>query len=109
MEAAGPVIGWYDPTRIQQLLENLVENAVKYSPAGGAVRVRVWREADWNRLSVADPGIGTPKGDLPHVFERFHRGSNNVDDRHFAGMDLGLYICRGIVEPHGGRIWVESP
>jgi signal transduction histidine kinase len=63
---------------------------------------------EWNHLAVTDSGIGIPKEDLPHVFERFHRGSN-VDDRQFVGMGLGLYICRGIVEQHGGHIWVESP
>jgi signal transduction histidine kinase len=107
VEAAGPVIGLYDPNRIGQLVENLVENAVKYSPEGGTVLVKAWREDDWNRLSVIDCGIGIPKEDLPYVFERFHRGTN-VDDRRFAGMGLGLYICRGIAEQHGGRIWVES-
>jgi len=92
---------------MQQLAENLVENAVKYSPNGGAVRVKVWREDGWNHLSVADKGIGIPVGDLPHVFDRFHRGKN-VDDRRFAGMGLGLFICRGIAEQHGGHIEVDS-
>jgi signal transduction histidine kinase len=90
-----------------QLLDNLLENAAKYSPSGGEVRVRLWRDGAWARLTVADPGIGIPAADLPHVFDRFHRGSN-VDDRHFAGMGLGLFICRSIVEQHGGSIWVTS-
>jgi signal transduction histidine kinase len=107
VEASGPAIGDYDPNRVQQLLENLVENAVKYSPAGGTVRIKVWRNDDWNHLSVTDQGIGIPAADLPHVFERFHRGTN-VDDRQFAGMGLGLYICHGIAEQHGGRIVVHS-
>jgi signal transduction histidine kinase len=121
----GKPIGQYDPNRILQLIENLVENAVKYSPGGGPVTVRVSREKrtteamrggndgkedareEWNHLAVTDSGIGIPREDLPNVFERFHRGSN-VDDRRFAGMGLGLFICKGIVEQHGGRIWVES-
>jgi signal transduction histidine kinase len=98
------VAGVYDPVRIMQLVENLVENAVKYSPEGGAVRVKVWREDGYNNLTVTDSGIGIPSEDLPHIFERFHRGTN-VDDRRFAGMGLGLFICRGIAEQHGGRIW----
>ncbi|HEX6608226.1 MAG TPA: ATP-binding protein, partial [Chloroflexia bacterium] len=104
VDAAGPVTGVYDPVRMMQLIENLVENAVKYSPEGGPVRVQVWQEAGTNHLSVTDSGIGIPTEDLPHVFERFHRGTN-VDDRRFAGMGLGLFICRGIAEQHGGHIW----
>jgi signal transduction histidine kinase len=67
----------------------------------------VYTEAAEARLSVQDRGIGIPRDDQPLVFDRFHRASN-VDDRRFAGMGLGLYIARGIVEQHGGRIWVES-
>ena len=105
--AAAPVVGAYDPHRIAQLLENLVENAVKYSPAGGPVQINVWHDAEGNHLTVTDQGIGIAAADLPLVFDRFHRGTN-VDDRSFAGMGLGLYICRGIAEQHGGRITVES-
>jgi len=61
----------------------------------------------YNTPSVAALGIGIRAGDLPQIFDRFHRASN-VDDRRFAGMGLGLFICKGIVEQHGGRIWVES-
>jgi signal transduction histidine kinase len=108
VEGEGPVMGVYDPNRVMQLLENLVENAIKYSPDGGPVRVKVWGEKGLNHLTVTDSGIGIPREDLSNVFERFHRGTN-VDDRRFAGMGLGLFICRGIAEQHGGRIWVESP
>jgi len=107
LEMREPVVGMYDPTRIQQLIDNLVENAVKYSPEGGQVRVNVWREDGWNHLTVSDQGIGIPSNDLPHIFERFHRASN-VDDRRFAGMGLGLFICKGIAEEHGGRISAAS-
>ncbi len=107
VEAHGLVVGLYDGNRILQLIENLVENAVKYSPDGGPVRVGVWNEDGRNHLTVADTGIGIPKEDLAHVFERFHRGTN-VNDRRFAGMGLGLFICKGIVEQHGGRIWVDQ-
>jgi signal transduction histidine kinase len=107
VDAPAPVVGTYDRMRITQLLENLVENAIKYSPAGGAVRIRAWCDNDQATLTVSDPGIGIPPADLPHLFERFHRGSN-VDDRQFAGMGLGLYICRSIVEEHGGEIHASS-
>jgi signal transduction histidine kinase len=104
VDAPRAVDGVYDPVRIVQLIENLVENAVKYTPEGGPVQVKIWREGGYNNLTVTDSGIGIPTEDLPHIFERFHRGTN-VDDRRFAGMGLGLFICRGIAEQHGGRIW----
>jgi signal transduction histidine kinase len=107
VESDGPVIGMYDPFRITQLLENLAENGVKYSPQGGEVRLKVWADAECAYISVSDQGIGIPANDLPHIFERFYRAAN-VDDRQFAGMGLGLFICRGIVEQHGGRIQVSS-
>lgn len=120
VQADGPVTGMYDPIRIQQLVENLVENAVKYSPDGGTVEIKLWSEpgsithqageegvVTWNHLTVTDHGIGIPMRDLPSIFERFHRGTN-VDDRRFVGMGLGLYICKTIAEQHGGSISVES-
>ncbi|HUP27064.1 MAG TPA: ATP-binding protein [Chloroflexia bacterium] len=107
VEAGEDIQGMYDARRIQQLIENLVENAIKYSPDGGKVTVKLWHDTGWNYISVADEGIGIPQEDLAHVFDRFHRGTN-VDDRRFAGMGLGLFICRGIAEQHGGRIWAES-
>ncbi len=107
LEAPEPVVGRFEPVRVRQLIDNLVENAVKYSPAGGEVRVCVWPEGSQARLSVADRGIGIPPEDLPGLFERYHRG-RNVDDRRFSGLGLGLYICRAVAEQHGGRIWAES-
>lgn len=97
----------HDPPRIRQLLDNLVENAVKYSPDGGEVVLRLVAESTSVHLSVTDRGIGIAPEDMPRLFDRFHRGSN-VDDKRFSGMGLGLYICRAIVEEHGGRIWAES-
>ena len=108
LEAEGAAVGSYDPVRVRQLINNLLENAVKYSPDGGDVRVRIWLEQGFAHVTVTDQGIGIPEGDLPHLFDRFHRGTN-VDDRRFAGMGLGLFICRGIAEQHGGRLWAASP
>jgi signal transduction histidine kinase len=107
LEAAAPVVGVWDHVRVMQVIDNLVENAVKYSPDGGEVRLKVWQGGEEAHLTVTDQGIGIPTADLPLVFERFHRGSN-VDDRRFAGMGLGLFITRGIVEAHGGCIAVTS-
>jgi K+-sensing histidine kinase KdpD len=101
------VLAAIDPPRFEQVVTNLVENALKYSEPPVPVRVDVWQEHGQVRLSVHDEGIGIPVEDQPLVFERFHR-ARNVDDRRFAGMGLGLYIVRGIVEQHGGTIWVES-
>jgi signal transduction histidine kinase len=106
-EGDAQVTGEFDADRLGQLLDNLIGNAVKYSPEGGRVLVRAWSEGDRARLSVADGGIGIPAEDVPHLFDRFHRAAN-VDDRRFQGLGLGLYICHGIVEQHGGRIWVDS-
>jgi signal transduction histidine kinase len=107
LDIEGPVVAHVDGPRIEQVITNLVENGLKYSPDGGPVRVRLWSEEHEARLSVTDLGIGVGAEDRELIFERFHRGQN-VDDRRFAGMGLGLYITRGIVEQHGGRIWVES-
>ena len=107
VDVRGAVVGNYDGRRIEQLLENLIENASKYSPEATPVNVNVWQQDGEARITVQDQGIGIPAADLPRIFERFSRASN-VDDRKFHGMGLGLYICRGIVEEHGGRIWAES-
>lgn len=107
LEAESALVGTFDRARIAQLLDNLVDNALKYSPAGGEVRVRLWRQDEEARISVTDQGIGIPSEDTPRLFDRFYRGEN-VDDRQHAGLGLGLYICRGIAEQHGGRIWAES-
>ncbi len=107
VDANAPVVGVYDRRRIEQLLQNLIENAKKYSPERTPIDVNVWQQDGEARIAVRDHGIGIPAADLPRIFERFSRASN-VDDRRFHGMGLGLFICRGIVEEHGGRIWVES-
>jgi signal transduction histidine kinase len=107
LSADGPVVGMYDRRRIAQVVENLVENAVKYSPEESEITVAVADRDGHALIDVTDQGIGIPAADLPQIFERFHRAAN-VDDRRFAGMGLGLFICKGIVEQHGGRIWVES-
>jgi hypothetical protein len=93
-----------DHDRLVQVLSNLLGNAIKFTPEGGSVRVRVSRTGDQVVASVADTGIGIKPADLPHVFERFWR----ADGSSTKGAGLGLSIARGIVEAHGGKIWAES-
>jgi signal transduction histidine kinase len=103
-----PVLGRFDRVRLKQLLSNLIENAIKYSPLGGDIEVRAYQTEAFVGVDVTDHGIGVPADNLPRIFDCLQRGSN-VDDRRFVGMGLGLFICRAIVEEHGGRIWATSP
>jgi len=96
-----------DRDRLEQVLGNLLENAVKYSPDGSDVTVRVEDRGDQVVTSVCDRGIGIPSDELSQVFERFHRG-RQVSSTNYGGLGLGLYITKQIVERHGGAIWVES-
>jgi signal transduction histidine kinase len=107
-EAGGvPVVVEGDRQRLVQLVQNLVGNAVKYSPAGAPVRVAVARNGTEARITVADEGIGIRPEDLPRLFQKFSR-LENARKSGAPGTGLGLYICRSIVEAHGGRIWAES-
>jgi PAS domain S-box-containing protein len=99
------VIG--DRDRLEQVLGNLMENAVKYSPDGSEILVTVEDRGDQLVTSVADRGIGIPTDELGQVFERFHRG-RQVSSTNYGGLGLGLYITKQIVERHSGSIWVES-
>jgi len=96
-----------DGGKIGRVLANLVGNAVRHTPAGGAVRIVVSRALGDAEVRVVDTGEGIPDADLPHVFERFYRGEKSRS-RATGGAGLGLAIAKGIVEEHGGRIWVES-
>ncbi len=102
-----PVQVSVDPFRMEQVLSNLVENAFKYSPHGGTVRVSLRQRGGLALLSVSDEGIGIPPDQQKLLFDRYFR-ARNVSARSFGGLGLGLYISRDIVERHGGRIWVES-
>ncbi|MFP2961616.1 sensor histidine kinase [Myxococcus sp. 1LA] len=102
-----PLVVLGDADRLAQVLVNLMENAFKYSPSGGRVRVRLAQVDRHARVSVADEGIGIPEDQQAQLFERFFR-ARNAPISGFGGLGLGLYICRDIVERHGGRLWVES-
>jgi len=97
-----------DPDRLGQVLLNLLDNAVKYSPAGGDVQVSVRSTGDGLVLGVRDDGIGLPPGAAEAIFAPFERAAN-AEQRCLPGLGLGLSICRGIAKRHGGRIWAESP
>ncbi len=96
---------WADPEWAGRALGNLLDNAIKFTPPGGEVRVRAWPEGEWVAIEVADTGPGIPPEDLPRIFERFFRR-----DRHRGGggSGLGLAIARHAVEAHGGRIQAFS-
>jgi len=103
------LIGVWDGVRLGRVLDNLLSNAVKFSPRGGVIQVCVDFDEAPNRVAfvrVSDHGEGIPEGDLPHIFERFRRGTN-VEGR-IPGSGLGLSGARRILEQHGGSILVES-
>jgi signal transduction histidine kinase len=96
-----------DPLRLQQVLWNLIVNAIKFTPRFGRVIVRIEREPERCLVSVEDDGAGIPENDLPHVFERFRQVDGSATRRH-PGMGIGLSLARSLVELHGGAIWAES-
>jgi PAS domain S-box-containing protein len=102
---AGPVSG--DPERLQQVVWNLVSNAVKFTPRGGRVQIRVQRIDSHIEIEVSDTGIGIPLSFLPHVFERFRQADGGIS-RERGGLGLGLAIVRHLAELHGGTVAVAS-
>ena len=112
--SAGTVVVPADRRRIVQVLTNLLQNAIRYSPTGGEIKVTVRRaprpdgDGDQAILAVSDNGIGIAPTDLPHVFSRFYQVAGGRLHRGVRGLGIGLYIAREIVERHGGAIWVES-
>lgn len=95
-----------DCVLLGQVMVNLVDNAVKYSPPGSGIEIRVGSSGDSLRVSVADHGPGIPEADLPRVFDKFFRIRRRTGN--IPGTGLGLSICRGLVEAHGGKIWAEN-
>ena len=97
-----------DRDRLDQVLSNLLENAVKYSPDGGPVQVSVEGRGAEIEIRVTDTGIGIPAEHRENVFERFYQADGDAGRRRFGGLGLGLYISRAIVDAHGGRIWAAA-
>jgi signal transduction histidine kinase/ActR/RegA family two-component response regulator len=102
---AGPVTG--DPNRMQQVVWNLLTNAIKFTPKGGSVQVVVERSNSHVELSISDTGKGIPADFLPHVFERFSQADDSAR-RGYTGLGLGLAIVKSLVELHGGSVRVKS-
>jgi signal transduction histidine kinase len=100
-----PVLG--NPMRLGQVINNLVGNAIKYTPEKGHITVSATAQNGQAIISIRDDGIGIPADDLPHIFEKFYRvKSPETDD--IIGSGLGLSLVKSIIEKHGGRIWVRS-
>lgn len=101
-----PVVN-VDVRRIRQVLDNIIDNAIKYSAEGTKVVIKARRVESELLVSVADQGIGIPNEDLKKVFDRMYRIEQRLSPE-IGGVGLGLAICKGLVQEHGGRIWVES-
>lgn len=96
-----------DPDRLEQVITNLIGNAIKFTPENGRVCVHSYKEDNYWYFDVQDTGIGIPKSDIPHLFERFYRASNATEAQ-IQGSGLGLYVCKAIIEEHNGEIGLDS-
>ena len=96
-----------DAARIQRVLDNLIQNAIRHTPPQGTIILEAQEEDDTVRVDVVDSGEGVPPSDLPHIFESFYRGEKSRA-RGQGGAGLGLAIARGIIEAHGGKIWAQN-
>jgi signal transduction histidine kinase len=94
-----------DRNRMRQVLANLLDNAVKYTPGGGSIEISASAETGWVTVAVADTGIGIPPQELPHIWDRLYRGDKSRSTR---GLGLGLSLVRAIVEAHGGQVHASS-
>jgi signal transduction histidine kinase len=97
-----------DRDRVLQILGNLIDNALKFTPKRGRITVRLWRSGDEAIISVSDTGRGIDAEELPHVFDAYRQGLDSDIDRGRRSVGLGLYIARGLADAHGGQLWAES-
>ncbi len=96
-----------DEIRLEQVLQNLILNAIKYSPTGGQVLVRIEQQQNNAIVAVIDQGIGIPPDAIPMLFQRFYRAPNAIGAS-FGGLGVGLYVVKEIVTLHGGQVEVQS-
>lgn len=96
-----------DRDKISQVFNNLISNAVKYSPSGSVIQVACIKAGDYAQISVKDEGTGISQEDLPRLFERYYR-VKEAEKNHISGFGIGLYLCSEIIKRHGGNIWAES-
>ena len=101
------VYGYVDVNFMREIMDNLIDNAIKYTPAGGSIYVNVLGDGDRVLINVTDTGMGISSDDLQHIFQKFYR-SDNSDTRTIGGTGLGLYLVKQRVEAMGGRVWAES-
>ncbi len=101
------VYGFVDPDFMREIMDNLIENAIKYTPSGGSIYVNVRGDGERGLINVTDTGIGISSDDLAHIFQKFYRADNS-DTRTIGGTGLGLYLVKQRVEAMGGRVWAES-
>jgi signal transduction histidine kinase len=97
-----------DPDRIEQVLTNLLANAIKYAPNGGPIEIVSRLEPDAAVVSVSDHGIGIPREKQARIFERFYRAHTGTAYEHSSSLGVGLYLSREFVLRHGGKMWFES-
>lgn len=103
----GPSPVWADEEQIREVLLNLIDNAIKYTPADGSITVQEKNHGDYMEFVVSDTGLGIPNENIPRIFERFYR-VDRARSREVGGTGLGLSIVKHIIERHGGKVWVES-
>ena len=101
------VYSYVDINFLQEIMNNLIENAIKYTPAGGSIYINVLGDGDRALINVTDTGIGISSDDIHHIFQKFYRADNS-DTRTIGGTGLGLYLVKQRVEAMGGRVWAES-
>ena len=105
VEVADAILCTADPGRLQQVLVNLVDNAIKYTPRGGQVEIAAAEHVNEVTIEVRDTGVGIAAEEIPHIWERLYRSDKSRTER---GLGLGLILVKAIVQAHGGRIEADS-